>query len=82
MKGERLYAIIGNPCALLGRTASNSVSNKKKAQRIEAGTEVEKSLKRTHKEMEGDEGKAPAAPRPIKKARNTRSKARSQTHSG
>lgn len=46
MKGERLYAIIGNPFELTKRTACNQQSNKNKAKRIAEGTKIEMQKKR------------------------------------
>ena len=42
LKGERLYAVIGNPYELLNRTKSNKVHNGHKSVRIAVGTKIEK----------------------------------------
>ena len=57
MKGERHYAIVGNPPALTTRTTSNKNSNTHKAERIRDGTAVEALRKAANGEELSAKGK-------------------------
>jgi hypothetical protein len=74
MKGERLYAVVGNPGALITRTRSNKNSNVGKANRIALGTGVQKRKRELGEDHETALRNA-VDTRPKKAARLTRATA-------
>jgi hypothetical protein len=51
MKGAKIYVIIGNPRALIKRTATNKKANRRKEERIAIGTKVQKAQAAKDKEL-------------------------------
>jgi hypothetical protein len=57
MKGARVYSIVGNPRVLIKRTKTNKKSNKKKADRIAIGTQVQKNQAAKDEDPVPEEGR-------------------------